>query len=142
MGKSGLGYTLRCVSRESDAMSPHIVGFKFHFVKYFYPASRRERMLQRRRAHPNKALRKLCAPRDTRVCMGAYVCVCVCVCVYVQQVPLPFSQTRKREMSAHLFACTTKFRTARRSIALGYALLILYFVKIPYVVAFVGGFIT
>lgn len=72
-----------CVSRERRDERSHIVGFKFHFVKYFYPASRRgarrERMLQRRRAHPNKALRKLYVPRGANVCVtciGTRVSVC------------------------------------------------------------------
>lgn len=136
-----------CVSRESDAMSPHIVGFKFHFVKYFCPASRREWTLQRRRAHPNKALRKLYALRSTIVCMCVCVCVhtraCGCMRVYVYSAGSTsiFADPQTRNVSA-LIRVYHEISYAKRSIALGYALLILYFVRIPHVVAFVGGFIT
>lgn len=42
--------TLRCVSQERGDESAYRLGFKFHFVKYFYPTySRRGWMLQRRR---------------------------------------------------------------------------------------------
>lgn len=120
-GKVG-ACTLRCVFRESDAVSPHIVGFKFHFVKYFYPASRSEWTLQRRRAHPNKALRKLYAPRG----VGTYV--------YVSSGSHFHFRGFANEKCQRTYSRPYHgISYAKRSIALGSALLILYVVRIPHV---------
>jgi len=68
---------------------PRIASFKTHFVKYFYP---RVTALQRRRAHPNKALRKLYRLAGAR---GKF--------------HFHSRGSRKREMSAHLFARAAEF---------------------------------
>jgi len=108
--RPGWWCTLKRVFRDER---PRIASFKTHFVKYFYP---RVTALQRRRAHPNKALRKLY--RLVRAASSTSILAALAN----EKCQRTYSRAPRNFVRGAL--------TVPRAAALGYALLILYSVRI------------